>query len=82
MSWHTLVSAEQAAAQLDNPRLRIFDCRYELARPSAGHEAYLAGHLPGAVYADLHHDLAAPATARSFHSVGTPRLLFVSDFSS
>ena len=65
MLWHTLVSAEQAAAELGNPRLRIFDCRYELARPAAGHEAYLAGHLPGAVYADLHHDLAAPATPRS-----------------
>ena len=65
MSWHTLVSAEQAAAELDNTRLRVFDCRYELARPAAGRDAYLAAHLPGAVHADLHQDLARPVTARS-----------------
>jgi thiosulfate/3-mercaptopyruvate sulfurtransferase len=63
--WHTLVSAEQAAARLGDPRLRIFDCRYDLLRPDAGRAAWRAGHLPGALHADLHDDLAAPATPTS-----------------
>ena len=44
MAWQTLVSAEQVAAQLDDPRLLVFDCRYELVRPEAGADAYLRGH--------------------------------------
>lgn len=64
-SWRTLVSAETVAARLGDPRLRIFDCRYDLMRPDAGRAAYRAGHLPGALHADLHDDLAAPATATS-----------------
>lgn len=65
MAWQTLVNAEDVAEQLADPRLLLFDCRYELARPDAGHEAWTRGHLPGAVHADLHHDLAGPATPRS-----------------
>ncbi len=65
MAWQTLVSAEQVADQLGDPRLLLFDCRYELARPEAGREAYLRGHLPGAVHADLHHDLAGPTSPTS-----------------
>ena len=65
MAWQTIVSAEAAAARLVDPRLRIFDCRYDLARAEAGHEAYLHGHLPGAIHVDLHHDLALPETATS-----------------
>jgi thiosulfate/3-mercaptopyruvate sulfurtransferase len=65
MAWQTLVSAEDVAEQLADPRLRLFDCRYELVRPDAGREAWLRGHLPGAVHADLHHDLAGPTSARS-----------------
>jgi len=65
MTWQTLVSAEQVADLLGDSRLLLFDCRYELARPDAGREAYLRGHLPGAVHADLHHDLAGPTTPNS-----------------
>ena len=36
MAWQTLVSAEQVADMLGDPHLRLFDCRYELARPDAG----------------------------------------------
>ncbi len=63
MPWQTLVERRNRLADLlGDPRLLLFDCRYELARPDAGREAYLRGHLPGAVHADLHHDLAAPTT--------------------
>ena len=65
MAWPTIVSVEQVAALAADPRLRIFDCRYDLTRPEAGREAYLRGHLPGAIHADLHNDLAASPTATS-----------------
>jgi len=53
-----LVSAEQLASELDssNPP-RILDVRWRLDRPD-GHDEYLAGHIPGAVYVDLDHELA------------------------
>lgn len=65
MAWQTLVSAERVADLLGDSRLLLFDCRYELARPDAGREAWLRGHLPGAVHADLHHDLAGPTSPTS-----------------
>lgn len=34
------------------------DCRWVLASPPAGREAYLAGHLPGAIYMSLDDDLS------------------------
>jgi thiosulfate/3-mercaptopyruvate sulfurtransferase len=73
MAWQTIVSAELAATRLIDPRLRVFDCRYELADPDAGRAAYACGHLPGAIHADLHHDLAAPETTTSGrHPLPTP----------
>ena len=65
MTTSTLISAEVLATQLDEPRLRIFDCRFDLVRPAAGREQYGEEHLPRAAYADLNRDLSAPATARS-----------------
>jgi len=61
----TLIQAEELARRLDEPALRIFDCRFDLARPEAGRESYAAGHIPGATYADLNRDLSAPQTAKS-----------------
>ena len=65
MAWQTLVTAEHAATRLIDPRLRVFDCRHQLGNPAAGREAYLRGHLPGAIHVDLDHDLAVPATPTS-----------------
>jgi len=42
--------------------LLLADCRFDLARPDAGEQAYAAGHLPGAVYLHLDRDLSAPKT--------------------
>jgi thiosulfate/3-mercaptopyruvate sulfurtransferase len=39
----------------------LADVRYYLDGRS-GREAYDGGHLPGAIFVDLHHDLAAPAS--------------------
>jgi thiosulfate/3-mercaptopyruvate sulfurtransferase len=45
--------------------LVIVDCRYKLEEETWGHREYLAGHIPGAVYAHLGHDLAGPRTGRN-----------------
>lgn len=65
MTTRTLIQAEALAERLDDPRLRLFDCRFDLARPDAGRERYLDEHLPGALYADLNRDLSAAATSTS-----------------
>jgi len=65
MSHRTLIAAESLAGMLDDPRLRIFDCRFDLARPEEGRARYLDEHLPGSLYADLNRDLAAHATTVS-----------------
>ena len=36
----------------------VVDCRWELGAPGAGREAYLAGHVPGAVFLDVDEDLS------------------------
>lgn len=58
-----LVDAVALAAELagDEPPV-LLDVRWALGR-SDGHEQYLAGHLPGAVYVDLDSELAAPPSA-------------------
>ncbi|HEU0235524.1 MAG TPA: sulfurtransferase [Candidatus Limnocylindrales bacterium] len=57
---HPLVSVDALARRLDAPDVRIVDCRWYLGRPGAGREAYLAGHIPGAIHLDLDADLSAP----------------------
>ncbi len=58
--YQTLISCEQLANELDNPFLRIVDCRFDLLRPDAGRRAYEGSHIPGAVYAHLDEDLSGP----------------------
>ena len=65
MQLRTLIDAEALADRLGDPRLRLFDCRFDLARPDDGRVRYLEAHLPGAVHADLNRDLAAPGTLTS-----------------
>ncbi len=43
----------------------VLDCRFDLARPDWGEQAFAAGHIPGARYAHLDRDLAAPVTPQS-----------------
>jgi thiosulfate/3-mercaptopyruvate sulfurtransferase len=44
---------------------RVVDCRFDLLEPEKGRAEYLAGHIPGAVFADLDQDLAGPVTETS-----------------
>jgi len=62
MDSRTLISVTGLAAALDDPGLRIVDCRFDLADEQAGARAYGQSHISGAVYAHLHNDLAAPVT--------------------
>ena len=58
MSQQTLVSVESLATQLGEGRLRLIDCRFDLRDTAAGRQAFIASHLPGAIYADLDSDLS------------------------
>lgn len=56
----------------DSDALVLVDVRWYLDGRS-GHDAYRAGHIPGAVFVDLDSDLAAPADAiRGRHPLPTP----------
>jgi thiosulfate/3-mercaptopyruvate sulfurtransferase len=62
-----LLSTAELASRLSDADWRVVDCRFELGKPEAGRAAYAAGHIPGAIYADLERDLSAaigPATGR------------------
>jgi thiosulfate/3-mercaptopyruvate sulfurtransferase len=58
----TLVDVPLLAAHLADPNWLIVDCRFDLANPAAGERAFETSHIPGAVYAHLDRDLAAPIT--------------------
>ncbi|RZS53031.1 sulfurtransferase [Sphaerotilus mobilis] len=58
-----LITAADLLALPAGPSLRVFDCRFDLMRPDAGQEAFLAGHIPGAGYLHLDHDLGAKGDA-------------------
>ena len=53
-------------------RYRFVDCRWDLADPEAGRHAYLAGHIPGAVFLDVERDLSAPPGAAGRHPLPSP----------
>lgn len=55
----TLIDCRTLAA-LEAAERVIVDARFSLADKGAGRRDYLAGHLPGAVFADLEQDLSAP----------------------
>jgi thiosulfate/3-mercaptopyruvate sulfurtransferase len=48
-----------------SPDWAVVDCRFDLARPEWGSDAYAAGHIPCAVYAHLDRDLSGPVTPQS-----------------
>ena len=56
-----VIDAGALAQLLDSgAQVRLVDCRFNLADVTAGRRAYDAGHLPGAVFADLEGDLSGP----------------------
>jgi thiosulfate/3-mercaptopyruvate sulfurtransferase len=68
-----LIDSADLANLLGSPQLLVLDCRFDLFNPAVGRESYAAGHIPGAVFAPMEHDLAAPrrpGTGR--HPLPTP----------
>ena len=56
--------------------LVLLDCRFDLAAPAAGRQAYAAAHIPGARYVDLERDLSGPVGAGSGrHPLPSPDVL-------
>lgn len=53
----TLIDATELAALPPHDAL-IVDCRFDLTDPGKGGRDYLEGHIPGAVFASLDHDLS------------------------
>ena len=54
-----LVDVAWLQVHLDDPTVRVVDLRWYLAGKT-GADAYARGHIPGAVFVDLHHDLTGP----------------------
>ena len=55
-----LISVATLQNKIASDEVLVFDCRFNLMDPAAGHEAYLSGHIPGAVHADLNRQLSSP----------------------
>jgi thiosulfate/3-mercaptopyruvate sulfurtransferase len=60
--YETLIEPAQVHAHLHDPQWIVIDCRFDLARPEAGREAYERGHIPDARYAHLEKDLSGAVT--------------------
>ena len=55
-----ILAPEELLPLVHEPHVRLVDCRFSLAAPEAGPDAYRTGHLPGAVYLHLEKDLSGP----------------------
>lgn len=61
MTGHSdVISPAELAELLDDPQLRVLDCRASLQDPAAGRAAYAQSHVPRARFADLLDDLSGP----------------------
>jgi thiosulfate/3-mercaptopyruvate sulfurtransferase len=57
-----LVTTRELADHLDDPKWVVFDTRHELTNPETGPRVYAEGHIPGAYFLHVDHDLSAPKT--------------------
>jgi len=64
-SYRKLIEVAELQDLLGSTECRVVDCRFDLLQPQKGRTEYLAGHIPGALYADLDQDLAGPVTKDS-----------------
>jgi thiosulfate/3-mercaptopyruvate sulfurtransferase len=54
----TLITPAELAAHLDDANWVVVDCRHDLMNPAAGRDGYAIGHVKGAVFADMDHQLS------------------------
>ncbi|MFC0251345.1 sulfurtransferase [Massilia consociata] len=57
-NYTTLISAQDLAAHIDDPKWVVVDCRHDLMNLAAGRDGYAIGHLPGAVFGDIETELS------------------------
>ena len=55
-----LVTTEELARHLGDPQWIVIDTRHELTNPETGPRVYGEGHIPGAYFMHVDHDLAGP----------------------
>ncbi len=67
-----LVGVEELLSLMGHPDVRIVDVRWRLGDPTAGPTAFARGHIPGAAFADVDRDLAAPPGERGRHPLPSP----------
>lgn len=60
-----LVTAEELTAHAGDPGWRIFDCRHDLQNTEYGANAYVKGHIPGALFLHVDRDLSGEKTGRN-----------------
>ena len=76
MHFTTTIDVASLKSLIGNPGVAILDCRFDLAAPGAGRQAYLREHIRGARYADLNRDLSGPVTSSSGrHPLPAPDLI-------
>jgi thiosulfate/3-mercaptopyruvate sulfurtransferase len=68
-----LVSTDWLAARLDDPTIRVVDCRYYFDG-RVGRDAYAAGHIPGAAYLDWTKELATRQDPIAFKVARGPQV--------
>ena len=73
MRFETTVSVQSLTQLLNSPNLVVVDCRFDLAEPNSGSEAFAISRIPGAQFADLDQDLSGPPTTdHGRHPLPTP----------
>ena len=65
MNNEIVASAMQLHELIQAGDCTVVDCRFDFSRPGKGRMDWLAGHIPGAFYAHLDDDLAAPIEAHT-----------------
>ena len=55
-----LVTTGELARHLEDPDWVVIDTRHDLTNPDVGPRAYAQGHIPGAYFMHVDHDLAGP----------------------
>ncbi len=58
-----IIQTKQLYEILQQPHLRVIDCRFDLVKPTWGKEGYSQAHIPGAIFADLNLDISSSPTA-------------------
>ncbi|TYL48511.1 sulfurtransferase [Marinomonas sp. IMCC 4694] len=62
MQLKTLIETSELVDLLDQPNVVVLDCRFYLTDHSKGQAEYNTGHIPNAIFVDVHHQLASAET--------------------